>query len=1375
MSLKENIRTVMSKLRVLAFVSSEQSKRIETVFDKLQDQENNLKRNELMNVIGRYPPENVIKSRSALFKYYTTREGRLTKETLKAIIQDEGGSQKRVESLTDQRTQNEFDNFFRNDPDATFMSAWLLRQNFSIVKQALKMPSIDFIFSISTGIPEDILSSLKSTFENFIDRGGVAITEASFFDRLSDIFPPCFVTGLFKLLDLNADDVIDMREFSRGVFILHESSEVDFEKVVFRMFRNGDSESEEFNVHNFEICLNQFVPKRVLQKVPCKMEELTIHVVFGFPTPDREGSLSEIIMLWLHFTISTGVELGSQWYLFSLNHLPPLARNENISVLKLSDQEQKYGICHPISMYEALFTPTPLPLQPVKSTKHLFRKSDSQQDNVQVTRGHQGHRSRFTSKKREEARTERTMDTSVDRNWFRKRFSSQRSSSSVHHSGSTSASISRPSFRAPDIKESDWKTQPLIAVDRRLAARIQQWSQKNGLLVNSEDQMLPSYLINPVTTRGAVQETLEVQALEVCVYAATHVKLRCTPYEKLITNVDPPKNKSFPELSPSRAKSHQYFSNDESSSSDVGNPRNENSTSGNVADGLRKRSKLSSNRVNDSAVKTKPEFLEISKQKLSATSVHFAFSRCHTVWEMFESICKYFVDYLGRDLNSDNCRIWLVDSVNPTESSTSLKSRPPTKTVNSNVNERSNKSSNENISSCTSKKIKLMPIDLRMVGDQQLARFLADQEPSSPYSSELLNCATRCSHTFNIAIECRFEFFFWTFNQFPTRAPQFTGLTNLGNTCYFNSVIQCLRATPDLTKEIRQSTTRDTKLAMEYINVLDQMQASGEPFAPQSLRQSFVQKWKHFNSNDQQDAQEFLTIFLDSLHEEIRPKPKSKENGVVKSNSASGHEIWKTFREHNDSPIGRIFYGLFESQCKFDGCLHSSSAYDPFSNLTLPLACTNSESFTLTVVPHFGAIPEVNSLESDGVIDISFVRKEVARRYNSSSNRIFLVRLVGGIFKPIYSKSKRRDSICATKENLDDKFWAFILPEPHSELSVGKEFTIILQNRILVPSATALLEETALMPIFLGGPTVIQISANVTNKDLYNIVNETIRRFVNPSNDLEKHENCFRAADYLKDSEEGLEENTRRCSAFCLGGTADYIFRIKHSDQHWFRCSKCPWSNMCRGCPILCNSQKVDLIRSQDTCVYLAVDWNIAAYINEYQQTQETKRKIVDPIEEEDLKMKNPTQLEHLLQSYFDVEHANEDECITCERCKKRKSFTKSTMILVLPDVLLISLKRFQATKRGWKKLNTPVEFPLTSLDMHSYLSKSAKEEKTLYDLYGVVNHAGTLNEGHYYAHIKLESDGRWFRINDNDCSEIPAEDVVTPDAYVLFYRRRKS
>ncbi|VDO13199.1 unnamed protein product [Rodentolepis nana] len=261
------------------------------------------------------------------------------------------------------------------------------------------------------------------------------------------------------------------------------------------------------------------------------------------------------------------------------------------------------------------------------------------------------------------------------------------------------------------------------------------------------------------------------------------------------------------------------------------------------------------------------------------------------------------------------------------------------------------------------------------------------------------------------------------------------------------------------------------------------------------------------------------------------------------------------------------------------------------------------------------------------------------------------------------------------KEHLDNKVWAFILPEHHSESTVAKEYTIIIQNRIPVPSNTAILKETAYTTELVGSPTVIQITTNATNKELYDVVEKAIRRFVPSSQDSKQHSSCSKTAAFFKNSnDDGLEKYTRKCTALSFDkcDTEEYFFCIKQSDKRWFKCSRCPWSKMCRGCRVPINSNKVDLIRSDDTCVYLAVDWNLAAYVNEYQHAQENHKKIVDQEgNAEDLKGRNTCQLDQLLQCYFQTENKNKDECITCGCCDKRKCFSKSTAICVLPDVLV--------------------------------------------------------------------------------------------------------
>lgn len=64
-----------------------------------------------------------------------------------------------------------------------------------------------------------------------------------------------------------------------------------------------------------------------------------------------------------------------------------------------------------------------------------------------------------------------------------------------------------------------------------------------------------------------------------------------------------------------------------------------------------------------------------------------------------------------------------------------------------------------------------------------------------------------------------------------------------------------------------------------------------------------------------------------------------------------------------------------------------------------------------------------------------------------------------------------------------------------------------------------------------------------------------------------------------------------------------------------------------------------------------------------------------------------------------------------------------------------------------------------------------ASRDETKYDLYAVVNHAGNTGGGHYYAYI--HSGGLWWNFNDSVVVEIRESDVVTREAYLLFYRRR--
>lgn len=114
-----------------------------------------------------------------------------------------------------------------------------------------------------------------------------------------------------------------------------------------------------------------------------------------------------------------------------------------------------------------------------------------------------------------------------------------------------------------------------------------------------------------------------------------------------------------------------------------------------------------------------------------------------------------------------------------------------------------------------------------------------------------------------------------------------------------------------------------------------------------------------------------------------------------------------------------------------------------------------------------------------------------------------------------------------------------------------------------------------------------------------------------------------------------------------------------------------------------------------------------------------------------------------------------------------------------LPEVLVVHLKRFSYSRASRDKLDTKVEFPLTDLDLGRHIlgpaSDGSTPESNKYDLYAVSNHYGGLGGGHYTAYCKMPDDNLWYLFDDGSVRCVPATEVQSPAAYVLFYRRQGS
>ncbi|KAF1772366.1 Ubiquitin specific protease domain [Phytophthora cactorum] len=133
-----------------------------------------------------------------------------------------------------------------------------------------------------------------------------------------------------------------------------------------------------------------------------------------------------------------------------------------------------------------------------------------------------------------------------------------------------------------------------------------------------------------------------------------------------------------------------------------------------------------------------------------------------------------------------------------------------------------------------------------------------------------------------------------------------------------------------------------------------------------------------------------------------------------------------------------------------------------------------------------------------------------------------------------------------------------------------------------------------------------------------------------------------------------------------------------------------------------------------------------------------------------------------------------------CSKCQEHRQARKTMEMWRLPDVLVLSLKRFEYRNEILRdKLDVYVDFPLESLDMSPYcLEKSDDKDHLSYDLFAVSNHYGSMGFGHYTAFAKSWKDEGemypgWYSFDDSLAAPAMPSQVKSNAAYILFYKRK--
>jgi len=151
----------------------------------------------------------------------------------------------------------------------------------------------------------------------------------------------------------------------------------------------------------------------------------------------------------------------------------------------------------------------------------------------------------------------------------------------------------------------------------------------------------------------------------------------------------------------------------------------------------------------------------------------------------------------------------------------------------------------------------------------------------------------------------------------------------------------------------------------------------------------------------------------------------------------------------------------------------------------------------------------------------------------------------------------------------------------------------------------------------------------------------------------------------------------------------------------------------------------------------------------------------------------NPISIQECLEEFLSVEKLEESDSWYCSKCKDHRPAKKKIDIWKLPNVLIIHLKRFEQQSTGLTKIQRLVKFPLLDFDLKSYAG-DPNEENFEYDLYGCLNHFGSLGGGHYTSFAKNHELDKWYYFDDSRCTNSDFDKIQgSPVAYLLFYVKK--
>ncbi|XP_064931104.1 ubiquitin carboxyl-terminal hydrolase 4 isoform X2 [Columba livia] len=622
--------------------------------------------------------------------------------------------------------------------------------------------------------------------------------------------------------------------------------------------------------------------------------------------------------------------------------------------------------------------------------------------------------------------------------------------------------------------------------------------------------------------------------------------------------------------------------------------------------------------------------------------------------------------------------------------------------------------------------------------------------------------------------------------------PGLCGLSNLGNTCFMNSALQCLSNTPPLTEyfledkyeaEINQNNPLGMRgeIAEAYAELIKQIWSGRHSHvAPRMFKTQVGRFAPQFSGYQQQDSQELLAFLLDGLHEDlnrVKKKPYLElKDANGRPDSEVAKEAWENHRLRNDSIIVDIFHGLFKSTLVCPKCSKVSVTFDPFCYLTLPLPLRRDRLMEVTLVY---ADPQHRPVQYRVVVPmmgaISDLCESLSRLSGVPAENMVVTDVYNHRFHKIFQMDEGLNHIMPK-----DDIFVYEVRKPSEDGTECVTLSVYFREKTMRQSSS-----TSATMLF-GQPLLISVPKHKLTVDhLYSVILEQISRYVklplaeeystpcpdkgtcNGSNGVV--EGDVEEMEHQDGGQEGKEKMAEADSCHSEGCMQIESARdLQPCKKQYFTFSLVNSSGTSE-----INSVVEGKILKLNAFSVLAVDWD-----------SDTRRLLFDEQEAQAFekhgsmlqpqKKKAVVALRDCIELFTTMETLGEHDPWYCPNCKKHQQATKKFDLWSLPRILVVHLKRFSYSRYCRDKLDTVVLFPIRGLNMSEFVC-DPRAGSYVYDLIAVSNHYGAMGVGHYTAYAKNKVNGKWYYFDDSSVSVASEDQIVTKAAYVLFYQRRNS